>query len=355
MQLIFHDSSHYLEGLTDENDIPASSLKILGEPLIARNIKILTKIIKINTIKIPTGCANAIRLVQEYFPTIDVQEFYDDHLHSEKARERMIKTISVNTNSRKLIIERNKEEEKEIVDASNSSTGSNGSINTIVIPINSLIHHDSCYNNNYLNTGETGLVVDPIVYPWDFLNVVEKVLREEVRNTSISTNASIAKSSRINGPCIIEDNVTIDDFCKINGPTYIGKGCSIGTSSLVWRCMIGSNTKIGFSCETGRSYFAGDDEIAHLNIILDSVIGRDVWFGGFSGTANVTVTKQNIKAEIEKDKSVDIGTQHFGSIVGNNCTIGTSVVLLPGRYVPANMVVQALGKIYEISKKTTEN
>jgi UDP-N-acetylglucosamine diphosphorylase / glucose-1-phosphate thymidylyltransferase / UDP-N-acetylgalactosamine diphosphorylase / glucosamine-1-phosphate N-acetyltransferase / galactosamine-1-phosphate N-acetyltransferase len=368
MQLIFRNSSHHLEGLTDENDIPATSLTVLGQPLIARNIKILTKIINITRIKIPTGCTNAIRLAQEYFPSIDVQEFDDDYHPSDKTREELSNTISGITNTGNLIIERNKEGKKGTLDSSHimnnnsNSTGVNGGINTIAVPMNSLIRHNSCYGtnsnhniNNYRNTANMGLVVDSIVYPWDFLNAIEKVLQQEVTQTSISPNASVAKSSIINGPCIIEENVTIDDFCKINGPTYIGKGSSIGTGSLVRECMIGSNTKIGFSCETSRTYFAGDDEIAHLNIILDSVIGRNVWFGGFSGTANILVTKQNIKCEIQNGKSVDLGTNHFGSVVGNNCTIGTSVVLLPGRYVPANMVVQALGKIYQISKKTAEN
>jgi NDP-sugar pyrophosphorylase family protein len=159
--------------------------------------------------------------------------------------------------------------------------------------------------------------------------------------TSISPNASIAKSAIIKGPGIIEDNVTIDDFCKIIGPTYIGNGSFIGTGSLVRECMIGSNTKIGYNCEIGRTYLAGDDEIAHVNIILDSIIGKTVWFGGFSRTANMFLTNRdkNIIWEIGDGKSIDIGTHRFGSIVGNNCTIGTSVTLLPARHVPANTVI----------------
>lgn len=57
------------------------------------------------------------------------------------------------------------------------------------------------------------LFMDSIIYPWDFLNLVQKVLQDEVTQNIISPKASIAKSSIMEGPCIIEDDVNIDDFC----------------------------------------------------------------------------------------------------------------------------------------------
>jgi bifunctional UDP-N-acetylglucosamine pyrophosphorylase/glucosamine-1-phosphate N-acetyltransferase len=59
-----------------------------------------------------------------------------------------------------------------------------------------------------------------------------------------------------------------------------------------------SNVKIGFNCEIAKSYFKGHDKIAYQNVILDSVIGKNVWFGGFSGTANVLLDRRNIRYEI---------------------------------------------------------
>jgi UDP-N-acetylglucosamine diphosphorylase / glucose-1-phosphate thymidylyltransferase / UDP-N-acetylgalactosamine diphosphorylase / glucosamine-1-phosphate N-acetyltransferase / galactosamine-1-phosphate N-acetyltransferase len=40
------------------------------------------------------------------------------------------------------------------------------------------------------------------------------------------------------------------------------------------------------------------------------------------------------------DKLVDTGTDQFG-VVGNNCAIGASVIILPGRQVQSNTVIQA--------------
>jgi NDP-sugar pyrophosphorylase family protein len=107
----------------------------------------------------------------------------------------------------------------------------------------------------------------------------------------ISPLARIAKSSIITGPWIIEDDVIIDDFCKIVGPLYIGSGSFIGMSSLVRKSILGINTRIGFNCEVAKTYFEGHDRIAHQNVILDSIISRNVWFGGYSGTANVLIEK----------------------------------------------------------------
>jgi UDP-N-acetylglucosamine diphosphorylase / glucose-1-phosphate thymidylyltransferase / UDP-N-acetylgalactosamine diphosphorylase / glucosamine-1-phosphate N-acetyltransferase / galactosamine-1-phosphate N-acetyltransferase len=44
---------------------------------------------------------------------------------------------------------------------------------------------------------------------------------------------------------------------------------------------------------------------------------------------------------------VNKGTDHFGAVVGNNCAIGASVIILPARHVPADSIIQAetfLGK-----------
>ena len=58
------------------------------------------------------------------------------------------------------------------------------------------------------------------------------VLVTEVTNKVISSKATVAKSSMINGPCLVEDDDIMDDFCKMVGPTYIGMG-SLLTKSMI--------------------------------------------------------------------------------------------------------------------------
>jgi acetyltransferase-like isoleucine patch superfamily enzyme len=55
--------------------------------------------------------------------------------------------------------------------------------------------------------------------------------------------------------------------------------------------------------------------------------------------------RRNIRYEIGSGKYMDIGRNHFGALVGDNAAIGAAVIILPGRYVPNNSIIQA-GTIY---------
>jgi UDP-N-acetylglucosamine diphosphorylase / glucose-1-phosphate thymidylyltransferase / UDP-N-acetylgalactosamine diphosphorylase / glucosamine-1-phosphate N-acetyltransferase / galactosamine-1-phosphate N-acetyltransferase len=295
-----------LQPLLENNDCPALSLRLLGQPLIIRNITIAKKVHDVDTVMVPEGFSHVLNLVQDNFPSINVEEFHDD-THND-----------INGSS--------------LLYNNGSSVPVTVSKNCLELPLNSVFHSSQ---------EGGGLFIDKITYPWDFLNAMKKTLYQDISQAIISPNASVCSSSLIEGPCIIEDNVVVDDFCKVKGPAYIGSGSFIGMGSLVRNCNIGDNTKIGFNCEISRTYFQGNGEIAHHNVILDSIIGNNVWFGGYSGTANVLLNKKNIRYEIGQGELIDTGTNSFGTVIGNNSAIGASVIILPGRQVPTNAVVQA--------------
>jgi UDP-N-acetylglucosamine diphosphorylase / glucose-1-phosphate thymidylyltransferase / UDP-N-acetylgalactosamine diphosphorylase / glucosamine-1-phosphate N-acetyltransferase / galactosamine-1-phosphate N-acetyltransferase len=279
-------------------------------------VEVACNVLDIDEVMIPDNFSNAATLIQDNFPSLDVQQFSDENenVANHKASYSIIDRydiLSSNNNSNRLI------------------SNQKGKLD---VPLNTFIDYS-------LERGS--FLIDTIMYPWDFLYIMQRVMQDKIVHTTISPNASVDRSSIIDGPCIIEDGVTIDDFCKIKGPTYIGSGSFIGMGSLVRKCMIGEDTTIGFNCEIGKSYFAGNnDKLAHHNVILDSIIGKNVWFGGYSGTANALLNKQSIRYEID-GTLVDTGTDHFGAVVGNNCAIGASVIILPGRQVPSNSIVQA--------------
>ena len=316
MHLVFRNSSHHLQSLmTDCSDCPATSLKVFGQPLIVRNIQAAKEILDIDKVIVPKESTNAVKIIEENFPSIDVEQFSSSNNNDDNSDNRTITTATafhnylLNSNEVRTL---NKKARFEV-------------------PVNTFIHY---------SLERASLLIDAVIYPWDFLKLIQKVLCDNIKDTIISPNASIAKSSIIEGPCIIEDGVTIDDFCKIKGPTYIGKGSFIGMSSLIRNCMLGDKTRIGFNCEIARSYFAGHDKMAHQNVILDSVIGKGVWLGGYSGTANVLLNRQNIRYEVF-GKLIDTGINHFGAVIGSNSAIGASVIILPGRQVPSNSRIQA--------------
>ncbi len=338
MELIFRQSKHFLHSIVDTNEnesqTPVSSLKVLHQPLIVRNVSIANRIQNIHRIKVPSKCSTTLKLLQDNFSTIDVDEYEDDE--GDDVEGDVIKSNDNNSSN--------------TIDDNNSTAPRSHNISIkenmdyLEIPLNSAIW--------YLQSEkEKKVLINPIKYPWDLHYVIQKVLQDEVTHVSISPNASISKTTVFDGPCIIEDDVTIDDFCKIKGPTYISKGSFIGMSSLIRNCMLGNKTRIGFNCEVARSYLLGGDKISHQNIILDSIIGENVWFGAYAATVNVLSTKQKISYEIEKGKSIDTGIDRFGALVGNNCTISTSVIIMPGRHIQADTMIQALWKTYEVSSK----
>ena len=82
MELIFRRSKHFLHSIvaTNENEsqTPVSSLKVLHQPLIVRNVSIANRIQNIHRIKVPSKCSTTLKLLQDNFSTIDVDEYEDD-------------------------------------------------------------------------------------------------------------------------------------------------------------------------------------------------------------------------------------------------------------------------------------
>ena len=276
MELIFRRFKHFLHSIVDTNEnesqTPVSSLKVLHQPLIVRNVSIANRIQNIHRIKVPSKCSTTLKLLQDNFSTIDVDEYEDDEGDDDDGD----------------VIKSNDNNSSNTIDDNNSTAARSHNISIkenmdyLEIPLNSAIW--------YLQSEkEKKVLINPIKYPWDLHYVIQKVLQDEVTHVSISPNASISKSTVFDGPCIIEDDVTIDDFCKIKGPTYISKGSFIGMSSLIRNCMLGNKTRIGFNCEVARSYLLGGDKISQQNILIDSIIGENVWFGAYASNLECSI------------------------------------------------------------------
>jgi len=276
-------------------------LKVFDQPLIIWNINIIDKLKKIDTILIPEKFPETYLAIKEQFPSIKVEYITDEKLNLSNTLQTRTKNLDISN------------------------------FDQIELNFNSVLYQSK-------KTQE--IIIETIKYPWDYMKLIQDIMHNHILETKISSDTTIHKTTVLDGPCIIEENVVIDDFCKIKGPIFIGKDSFVGMGSLVRNCMLGAKTSIGFNCEISKSYFAGQTDIAHHNVILDSIIGDNVWFGGYSGTANVLLTKKNVKYQIN-DKIMDTGINHFGAVVGNNSAIGAAVIILPGRQIPPNSTIQA--------------
>lgn len=304
--------------LINEDEYFTVHTKLMGQYSILRNIAIVDTIYDIKSIEIPIELNFLRDLIHENFPQINITN-----------------TKSMGNIFQETVYDDNLLQKKVIQKFDSWTTSGEYTYFTMMIPVNSVIHINE----------EGGLVVEKIAYPWDFLNTIQKMLENEVTFSKISCEAKISKTAIVEGPCIIEKGVIIDDFCKIKGPVYIGENSFIGMGSLIRNSILEHDTRIGFNCEIDRSYLAGRDRISHHNVIIDTILGQNVWFGGYSGTENVLANRKKIKYRVGKTL-VDTKTDHFGSVIGNNCCIGASVIILPGTRVLPNTQIQA-GTIVE--------
>lgn len=307
-----------------DSSIPSNcSLYLFGKALITRNIELIDSIYNLETIMVPRKL-NFISSIIRSATDIPVEEI------DSATYNRLVKNEFRHSNKLE------NPERNGIINSNNNNNHNQQSTlisnkNLMFLPCNTVIDKRST---------RSSIEYYKFQYPWEFLDIIQDLLKKEVTYSTISNKATIAKTAIIEGPCIIEDNVVIDDFAKIKGPAYIGNGSFIGMGSLIRSSMLDYNTNIGFNCEIGKTYFAGNAKISHHNVILDSIIGKNVWFGGYSGTANVLLTRKNVQYRIN-DALVDTGKNHFGAVISNNSSIGASVIILPGRKIPPDSIIPA--------------
>ncbi len=113
--------------MVKQNGCPASSIELFGQPLIVRSVTMAQQVYGISKVMIPSEFSDAIQLVQQGFPSIDVEEFCEeDHIKS---------NVSIKGNE------------------------------NLEIPLNTLIHYSKRTN---------ALSIETIMYPWDFLSTAQK-------------------------------------------------------------------------------------------------------------------------------------------------------------------------------------
>lgn len=299
-RILIENGVHHLQGIFSEGESShLLTMDLLGKPSIVHNIeKIVSMEDRVDSILLPTGMSDVADTISDAFPKLSVREY--------------------------------------------SELGPNESELDLKIQTNSVVTRSLDGNCE----------INQMTYPWDITKVMEHVLETEVRASKISADASVAETTIIDGPCIVEPGVQIDSFCKIKGPLYIGSDAKVGTGSLVRASMIGKETTVGFSCEIGKCYLGKHVTIPHLDVILDSVIGQNSWMGAFVGTTNMMLNYKTVMYRID-GQLIDTGLLHFGAIIGYDCTIGAGAIILPGRYVPPrtfippNVVFSSVDKLVQ--------
>ena len=182
-----------------------------------------------------------------------------------------------------------------------------------------------------INLKQAHLIYDSywfgLKYPWQVLAMMKNFLTS-IKESKISSTATISEKSLIIGPVIIGDNVKIGDFCKIVGPVFIGDNTVIGDYSMVRESQIGEDCLIGSFTEVARSYI-GNNVYLHRNYIGDSVLDDDVMIGAQAVTGNLKFDGEKVYSFINEEK-IDTNMNKFGSIIGKLSKVGVNSTIFPG-------------------------
>lgn len=166
-------------------------------------------------------------------------------------------------------------------------------------------------------------------YPWHLFKF--KKLLFEMHQSYTASSAKIAQTAIFDdtkGPIIIENNVTIGDFVKIIGPSFIGENCLVGDYSFVRGSSIEKNSTVGAKTEVVRSIIQNNSTL-HFGYLADSIIGPNNKIGAGLITANKRLDRATISTMV-KGITVDTELDALGIITGAGADLGISTNTMPG-------------------------
>lgn len=209
---------------------------------------------------------------------------------------------------------------------------------------------DDCHYKAVPYTG----IWQAVKFPWHLLPLME-VFLSEIKKPSIHKSAKIHTSAIIEGNVVIGEGTRVLANAVIVGPAVIGKNCIIGNNALVRGSSIGDGSVVGYNCEVKGSVLAGP-VWTHMTYLGDSIIGKNVSFGGGCITGNLRLDEGEIEAFAgdhgKAEKRSQTGLTKLGLICGDHCRFGIQVGTNPGVRVGSGSFIG--GDAY-LSKDIPEN
>ena len=190
-------------------------------------------------------------------------------------------------------------------------------------------------DKNTINTIITDSWMD-IVYPWDLIHVNEAM----IHSASLSVSGTVEKGVTIKGDVSVGKDTTIYSGCYIVGPVVIGEGCEIGPNACIFpSTTIGNNSVVHPFSEIRNSVIMDDTHIGSNSFVKNSIVGRgsiiENNFSSMDGKSTI---------EIEKEfKKID----NIGAMIGEDCNIGSHVVVGPGKIIGRKCKIAPMKRIIE--------
>lgn len=206
-----------------------------------------------------------------------------------------------------------------------------------------------------VNRSEIKLKV--VDYLWDLIRLnSEEIVRDFRRLSKVKKNdfkkgvessvkiynpkdVYIGKNGRIDafvvldarkGPIFIDENVEIQSFTRIEGPSYIG------ANSILLGAKIREGTSIGPFCRVGgeveNSIFSGYNNKYHDGFLGHSYVGEWVNLGAMTTNSDLKNNYSKIKVVLNKNE-IDTGLIKVGSMIGDHVKTGIGTLLNTGMYI----------------------
>lgn len=193
-----------------------------------------------------------------------------------------------------------------------------------------------------INTIQTDAWMD-IVYPWDLITVNEAM----IHNTPSATAGRIEKNTVIKGKVSIGKDTKIYSGCYIVGPVIIGESCEIGPNVCIFpSTTIGNNSVIHPFSEIRNSVIMNDTHIGSNSFLVNSIIARgNIVENNFSSTSGKNIIE--IEGEFKK-------VNNIGAMIGEDCRIGSHVVVDPGVIIGRKCKITSMKRIRENISSNTE-
>jgi len=167
-----------------------------------------------------------------------------------------------------------------------------------------------------------------VKYPWHLLGLLEHLLEKETKGGRLAHSAQVHPTAVVEGNVVLAEGVRILPHATVHGPCFIGRNTIVGNGALVRHSSVGENCVIGFQTEVKGSILERD-VWTHMTYLGDSIIGRNVSFGGGTVTGNFRLDEGEVHSK-QGEVDIDTSLTKLGVIIGEDCRLGIQVGTNPG-------------------------
>ncbi|MEW6753794.1 MAG: putative sugar nucleotidyl transferase [Candidatus Latescibacterota bacterium] len=145
------------------------------------------------------------------------------------------------------------------------------------------------------------------------------------------------------GPILAEEGVTVQSHCHLQGPAWIGRGCTLWAfTDLKEGCSLGPSCRVCGQLE--EVIFQGYMHKFHVGFVGHSYLGEGVNLGDQTVTSNLRNDRAAVPVQLgpQTQRQINTGRRYLGSLIGDGVSTGTNTNLTTGAVVePLSSIVSA--------------